>query len=416
MSIGAANQECLRRIQDSQPVLVDLRPAIEVIPGMTERSVLHAGPPVTWEHMCGPMRGAITGACLHEGWAKTPEAAVALAESGELAFASCHDRGAAGPMSGIITPSMYVYVVRNQTFGNEAYSGLYEGIGKVLRHGAYDEAVLERLAWMNRDLAPVLAAAIRRSGGIDIKTLIAEALQMGDEMHNRNKASSSRFVLALVPHLVALGKGDLERIISFMDSSGHYSLNPVMASCKATLDAAAGIADSTLVTVMARNGTEFGLRVSALGDRWFTAPAPVIDGVYFPGYGPEDANPDLGDSAITETAGLGSLAMAGAPAVVQFVGGTPKFATETTLRMYEITAGEHETFKMPNLDFRGVPIGIDIRKVVETGITPVINTGIAHRKPGIGQIGAGITAAPMACFVAALEAFAESRQKASPAV
>jgi hypothetical protein len=273
MSIGAANQECLRRIQDSQPVLVDLRPAIEVIPGMTERSVLHAGPPVTWEHMCGPMRGAITGACLHEGWAKTPEAAVALAESGELAFASCHDRGAAGPMSGIITPSMYVYVVRNQTFGNEAYSGLYEGIGKVLRHGAYDEAVLERLAWMNRDLAPVLAAAIRRSGGIDIKTLIAEALQMGDEMHNRNKASSSRFVLALVPHLVALGKGDLERIISFMDSSGHYSLNPVMASCKATLDAAAGIADSTLVTVMARNGTEFGLRVSALGDRWFTAPS-----------------------------------------------------------------------------------------------------------------------------------------------
>ncbi len=411
MSIGSANRECLRRIQDAKPVLVDLRPAIEVIPDMTERTVLHAGPPVRWEEMCGPMRGAITGACMFEGWAKTPEDAVALAGGGELGFVSCHDHGAAGPMSGIITPSMWVYVVRNEGFGNQAYSGLYEGIGKVLRHGAYSDEVLQRLRWMNRELAPVMARAIARAGGIDIKNLIAEALQMGDEMHNRNRASSARFVLALVPHLVALGDGDLERIIAFMDSSGHFSLSSVMASCKATLDAAHGIADSTIVTVMARNGTEFGIRVSGLGDRWFTAPAPVIDGVYFPGYGPEDANPDLGDSAITETAGLGSMAMAAAPAVVQFVGGTPRFATETTLKMYEITAGEHETFKMPTLDYRGVPIGIDIRKVVETGICPVINTGIAHRQPGIGQIGAGITAAPMACFVAALEAFAESRQR-----
>ncbi len=392
-------------------MLVDLRPAIEVIPEMTERTVLHAGPPVRWEEMCGPMRGAITGACMFEGWAKSPEDALALAGGGELGFVSCHDHGAAGPMSGIITPSMWVYVVRNEGFGNQAYSGLYEGIGKVLRHGAYSDEVLQRLRWMNRELAPVMARAIARAGGIDIKNLIAEALQMGDEMHNRNRASSSRFVLALVPHLVALGDGDLERIIAFMDSSGHFSLSSVMASCKATLDAAHGIADSTIVTVMARNGTEFGFRVSGLGERWFTAPAPVIDGVYFPGYGPEDANPDLGDSAITETAGLGSMAMAAAPAVVQFVGGTPRFATETTLKMYEITAGEHETFKMPTLDYRGVPIGIDLRKVVETGICPVINTGIAHRQPGIGQIGAGITAAPMACFVAALEAFAEGRKQ-----
>ena len=412
MSIGSANRECLERIQNGKPVLHDLRPAIEVIPGMTERTVLHAGPPVTWDRMCGPMRGAITGACIFEGWARTPDEAEALAAGGELVFDSCHNRGAVGPMSGIITPSMWVYVVRNETYGNEAYSGLYEGVGKVLRHGAYGAEVMERLRWMNQDLAPVMAGAIRRSGGIDIKTLIAEALQMGDEMHNRNKASSSRFVLALVPHLVALGKGDLERIVIFMDSSGHFSLNSVMASCKAVLDAAAGIPDSTIVTVMARNGTEFGIRVSGLGDRWFTAPAPVIEGVYFPGFGPEDANPDLGDSAITETAGLGSLAMATAPAVVQLVGGTPRFATETTLKMYEITAGEHETFKMPTLDFRGVPLGIDIRKVVETGISPVINTGIAHRKPGIGQIGAGITSAPMDCFMQALEAFAESRQPA----
>ena len=413
MSIGSANQESLRRIQESTAVLTDIRPAREVIPGMTERTVLHAGPPVAWEDMCGPMKGAISGACVFEGWAKTPEEGFELGASGALTFDSCHNRQAVGPMSGIITPSMALWVIRNDAFGLETYSNLYEGIGKVLRHGANTPDVLEKLRWMHDDLAPVLTEAVRRAGGIDMKSLMAEALQMGDELHNRNRGSSSRFVLALVPHLVAIGKGDLERIITFMDSSGHFSLNCVMASCKAMLDSASGVPDSTIVTTMARNGTEFGIRVSGLGDRWFTAPAPVVNGMYFPGYGPEDANPDLGDSAITETAGLGSLAMAGAPSVVKLVGGSPRFARETTLKMYEITAGEHDTFRIPPLDFRGVPLGIDIRKVVETGVTPVINTGIAHRKPGIGQIGAGLTAAPMECFVKALKAFAELRGAAA---
>jgi hypothetical protein len=409
MSIGSANQECLRRIHESTAVLVDVRLARDAIPGMGDRTVLHAGPPIAWDRMCGPMRGAISGACVFEGWVKTPEEGLELAASGALKFDSCHNHRSVGPMSGIITPSMAVHVIRNDKFGIETYANLYEGIGKVLRHGANDQAVIDRLRWMHDEMAPVLTEAVRRSGGVDIKSLVAEALQMGDEMHNRNRACSSRFILALVPHMVAVGKGDLEKIITFMDSSGHICLNSVMAACKAMLDAGHGIADSTIVTAMARNGTDFGIRVSGLGDRWFTAPSPMVDGVYFPGYGPEDANPDLGDSAITETAGLGSLAMAGAPAVVQYVGGTAKFAIETTQRMYEITAGEHETFRIPNLNFRGTPIGIDIRRVVETGITPVINTGIAHRKAGIGQIGAGLTAAPLECFVKALEAFAEMR-------
>ncbi len=409
MSIGNANKECLRRIQESSAVVTDIRLARDVIPGMTERTVLHAGPPITWDRMCGPMRGAISGACVFEGWAKTPEEGLELAASGELTFDSCHNRCSVGPMSGIITPSMAVWVIRNEKFGLETYSNLYEGIGKVLRHGANDEGVIEKLRWMHSDLAPVMTEALRRSGGIDIKTLMAEALQMGDELHNRNRGASSRFILALAPHMAANGKGDLERIITFMDSSGHFSLNCQMAACKAMLDAGNGVENSTVVTTMARNGTEFGIRVSGLGDAWFTAPAPIIDGVYFPGYGPDDANPDLGDSAITETAGLGSLAMAAAPAVVKLVGGTPQFARDTTLKMYEITAGEHDTFRLPPLDFRGVPLGIDIRKVVETGICPVINTGIAHRKPGIGQIGAGLTAAPMECFVKALEAFAAKK-------
>ena len=415
MSIAAANRDCLRRLNESTATLVDIRKAVDVIPGMTDRSVFHAGPPVEWERMCGPMKGAIAGACLFEGWARTLEEAETLAGRGAFHFDSLHNHRACGPMSGVTTPSMMVNVIRNATAGIETYCNLYEGIGKVLRHGANTPDVLDRLRWMNTELAALLKAAIHRSGGIDIKNIVAQAVQMGDEMHNRNKASNSLLTLALAPHLVAVAKSpeDAVRAITFIDGSGHFILNSVMPSCKAMLDAGAGIPDSTIVTTIARNGTEVGIRVSGTGGQWFTAPAPKIEGVYFPGFGPDDANPDIGDSAITETMGLGSCAMAAAPAIVQYVGGTPQKAVETTLRSYEITAGEHDTFKIPALNFRGTPLGIDIRKVVETGFTPVINTGIACRRPGVGQIGAGITAVPMECFVKALETFAATRSKAA---
>jgi hypothetical protein len=405
MSIRSANETCLKRIQESTANLVDVRLASEVVPGLSDYTVLHAGPPVTWDKMCGPMRGATIGACLYEGWAKTPDDAIALADSGKLSFDSCHSHDAIGPMSGIITPSMKVHVVRNERFDLERYSTLYMGVGKVLRHGAYDDSVIEKLHWMNGELADIYRAAIHRAEGIDLKNIIAQALQMGDELHNRNKASNPLFQVALFPHLVQVGSADtVTRVAEFIEQAGHFILNSVMASCKAMLDAGANVPESTIVTAIARNGVETGIRVSGTGDEWFTAPAPRIEGVYFPGYGPDDAGRDMGDSAITESAGLGSFAMAGAPAVVQYIGGSAKFAVETTLKMYEITAGEHDMFRIPPLDFRGTPLGIDVRKVVETGITPVINTGIAHKEPGIGQIGAGLTAAPMECFVKALEA------------
>ncbi|MBE0582696.1 MAG: DUF1116 domain-containing protein [Desulfofustis sp.] len=412
MSINEANKTCLQKIQESTAVWSDIRTARDVIPGMTERTVLHAGPPVAWENMCGPMRGSITGACIYEGWAKTPEEVEQLAVSGELEFDSSHHHHAIGPMSGIITPSMEVNVVSNTVHNIETYSTLYMGIGKVLRHGAFDDEVLAKLRWMNAELAPLLKAALQRAGGIDLKSIVAQAVQMGDELHNRNKASNALLLTALVQHLIAVGeKNEVIKAIDFIDKAGHFILNAVMAGSKGMLDAGSNIENSTIVTALARNGYETGIRVSGLGDRWFTAPAPMIEGVYFPGFGPDDANPDMGDSAITETVGLGSFAMAGAPAVVEYIGGTAQFAMETTMRMYEITAGEHETYKLPPVNFRGTPLGIDIRKVVETGITPVINTGIACKRPGVGQIGAGLTAAPMACFTAALEAFVHRNEK-----
>ena len=398
--VEAANREALRRVLDAHPVLVDVRPALEVVPGMTPTTVLHAGPPLPWARMSGPVRGAILGALLYERLAETPEEAERLAGSGTLTFDSCHHHGAVGPMAGITTARMPVFVVENTSRGNRSYSTLNEGLGKVLRYGAYAPDVVERLRWMEAVLGPALGAAVRHAGGVDVRTLIAQAVQMGDECHNRNRAASALLIKVLAPHVAALDlpADERTRVLTFAAGNEHFFLNLGMAACKAALDAAHELAGSSLVTAMARNGTEFGIRVSGLGERWFTGPAETPAGLYFAGFGPEDANPDMGDSAITETAGLGGFAMAGAPAIVQFVGGTPADALRATRRMYEITLGESEAYRLPVLDFRGTPTGIDVRLVLQTGIRPQINTGIAHRRAGIGQIGAGLVSPPLQCF------------------
>lgn len=408
--ITAANERFLENVRAGSAHLRAVRRARDVIPFLGEYALLHAGPPVAWENMCGPMKGAVIGASIWEGWAKTPDEARALAASGKIRFDSAHHHGAIGPMSGVISPSMWVQCVRNEPFGIECYAALFMGMGKVLRHGAYDQSVIDRLNWMNTELGPLLAAAVDRAEGVDIKGLIAQAIQMGDEVHNRHRASNLLLIMALLPHMANVGSPDVvERAARFMENAQQFVLPSIMAGCKAMLAAGHGIEDCTLLTAIARNGFETGIRVSGLGDTWFTAPAPHIKGIYFPGYGPEDATPDLGDSAITETMGLGSLAMAGAPTVVQVVGGTPAMALEINLRMYQICIAEHDVFRIPALNFRGTPLGIDIRKVIENDCPPVINTGISHKAGGIGQIGAGITAVPVECFQKAVAALYEKR-------
>ena len=346
---------------------------------------------------------------MFEGLAQTPEEATALVERGEIEFAPCHHYGAVGPMAGVTTASMPVFVVENRDFGNQAYSTLNEGLGKVLRYGAFEPEVLERLHWFRNVLGPVLGEAIRLSGGIDFKSLIAQAIQMGDEGHNRNKAGTALFLRSVAPWLLQTGASNaiLETVFQFIGDNEMFVLNPIMASCKAIMDTAHNIEGSTLVTAMARNGTDFGIRVSGLGDQWFTAPSAIPKGLFFPGFQAEDANPDIGDSTITETVGIGGFAMAAAPAIVKFVSGTPRDALNSTLEMYEITLTESDSFTIPQLDFRGTPTGIDIRKVVETGITPRVNTGIAHKQAGIGQIGAGLVRPPLSCFESAVACMAE---------
>ena len=410
INIEQANTTAVERIVSARPMLTGVAPARDVIPGMKDNLLLHAGPPIEWARMSGPLRGAMIGAILFEGLAKNEKDAIALAEKGKVEFEPCHHHGTVGPMAGVTSASMKVYVVENVEHGNKSFSNLNEGYGKVLRYGAYSEDVLKKLHWMNDVLGTALADALAQSNGIDLRALISEALHMGDEGHNRNKAGSLIYLKLVAPLIAKVVKDSavLSEVLQFIGDNALSVLNPVMAACKAMTDAAHGVEGSTIVTTMARNGTDFGIRVSGLGEhQWFTAPAEIPVGLFFSGFTQDDANPDIGDSAITETAGIGGFAMATAPAIVTFVGGTPKDAMNATLEMYEITFGESKLFTMPSLDFRGTPTGIDIRKVVELGITPRINTGIAHKNAGVGQVGAGLVRPPLKIFEDALIAFAE---------
>ena len=409
-AVEAANRQAFDAYLSAQPVLRGIGVAGKVLPNMAERMILHAGPPIAWEDMCGPMQGAIIGAILYEGWAKDTTGACALASGGEIVFEPCHHHGAVGPMAGAISPSMPVWMVVDAAHGNQAFCNFNEGIGRALRFGANSPDVIDRLKWMGQVLGPTLRAGMEILGELDLKTLIAQALHMGDEVHNRNVAASSLFLKRLIPALLktATPSADIAAAVDFLVGNDHFFLNLSMAACKAMLDAAHGVPGSSMVTAMARNGVEFGIRVSGTGDQWFTTRAPVVDGLFFPGYTAADAAPDLGDSAITETAGVGGFAMAASPAIVKFVGGTPQDAIDNTMAMTYITLGRNGAFTLPAMNFAGSPAGIDVRKVVDTGIQPIINTGIAHREAGVGQIGAGITRAPLACFTQAVSALASA--------
>jgi hypothetical protein len=374
---------------------------------MHDRMILHAGPPITWDRMCGPQRGAVMGALVYEGLAQDEAEAAKLAASGAIEFAPCHHHHAVGPMAGVVSPRMPVFIIENKTFGNRAFCTQNEGLGKVLRYGGLGAEVYERLRWMEIHLYPALDRALQTlPDGIDLRSLIAQAMHMGDECHNRNRAATSLFLRAIAPALARTNQDNetLARVIEFIDRNDHFFLNLSMPAGKAMLEPGEAVPGSTILTVMARNGTDFGIRMAGLPERWFIAPAGEVQGLYFPQFSAADANPDIGDSTVTETAGYGGMAMAAAPAITKFVGGTPQMATQATLEMYEITYDEHEQFTIPALNFRGTPCGIDVRKVMETGILPQINTGIAHKEPGVGMVGAGILRAPEQCFQEAFQA------------
>ncbi|MEA3501953.1 MAG: DUF1116 domain-containing protein [Actinomycetota bacterium] len=404
-----ANETAIDRMLAVRPQLVDVEVARDVFPGMTDRTFLHAGPPLEWERASGPMRGAIIGAMLYEGLADDPDDAATKAARGDIELSPCHHHGAVGPMAGVTSPSMPVAVVTDAAGDGVAYSTLNEGLGKVLRYGAYGPEAIDRLHWMDEVLGPVLSAVLESRGPIDLQSLIAQALQMGDDGHNRNRAVTSLFLREIAGSLIDGADAPLNQrraVFDFIEGNDHFMLNLVMAAGKLGSDAASGVPASSLVTVMARNGTDFGIRLSGTGDEWFIAPAPPVDGLYLGSFTEEDASPDIGDSTITETVGLGGLAMAAAPAIVGFVGGTAAGAVRRTLAMYEITMAEHPAYQIPMLEFRGTPVGIDAARVVRTEVLPQINTGVAGKVPGTGMVGAGLVEAPIECFVQGINALA----------
>ncbi len=406
--IGAANAKVMDIILRGMPKLTGMARAIDVIPGMKPNMILHAGPPITWDRMCGPMRGAVIGGLIYEGKATTPDEAERLAASGEIEYAPCHEHSTVGPMAGIVMPSMPVFVLRNEEFGNSAYCTMNEGLGKVLRYGAFAPEVIEKLRWMDSVLYPVLDDAIADMGAIDLKNVMAQALHMGDEVHNRNRAATSLLYRAMAPAIVRSCSDSKKagEVLEFINGNDHFFLNLSMPACKVTLDAARDVPGSSVVIAMTRNGTDFGIQLSGTGDEWFTGPADVPDALFFPGYTKEDANPDIGDSSITETNGLGGFAIAASPAIVQFVGGTTSDAIQYTLEMYEIAAAENTVYQIPYLNFRGTPTGIDVVKVITKNILPFIDTGVAHREPGVGQVGAGVLSASAEPFTRAFEGLA----------
>ncbi len=409
----AANATACARMLAAEAQLVDVRPARDVV-GLERGQFCHAGPPIEWSRASGPLRGALVGAMLLEGLAADPQDAERQLADGRLADGTpvelmpCHDRDGVGPMAGVVSPSMWVSVLRDAVHQNTSWCTLNEGLGKVLRYGAYGPEVIERLRWMETVLGPALAHALRATGPVDVKAIVGQMVQMGDEGHNRNRAGTLMLMRDLLPSIVEgdLGSAETARVARFIGGNDHFFLNLVMPAGKLETLAAAGVPGSTVVTTMARNGTDFGIQVSGTGSEWFTGPAGVPDGLFLGSYGPEDANPDIGDSAITETVGLGGFAMAGAPAIVRFVGGTVPDALRTTQEMYEITLAENPAFALPVLDFRGAPTGIDVTRVVRTGILPQINTGMAGRIAGTGQVGAGLVNPPMECFVGAVRGLA----------
>ena len=402
-----ANALAFARMTAAEAKLVDVRPAAQAL-SLERGTFLHAGPPLEWARASGPMRGALIGAVLLEGLADTPEQAEEQLAAGHYTLEPCHHRDAVGPMAGVVSPSMWMYELRDDVYDNTSWCSLNEGLGKVLRYGAYGPEVIDRLHWMTRVLGPLLQQSVRASGPFDIKSIIAQMLQMGDEGHNRNRAGSLMLLRELLPGLITADapSADIAEVVRFSGANEHFFLNLGMPACKLATLAAHNIPGCTIVTTMARNGTDFGIRVSGAGEEWFVGPANTPEGLFLGSFGPEDANPDIGDSAITETGGIGGFAMAAAPAIVKFVGGDVPFALEATQRMYGITEGEHTAYTVPILEFRGTPTGIDVTKVVRTGILPQINTGMAGAVAGVGQVGAGLVTPPVQCFPAALASLA----------
>ncbi len=403
----AANHMAFSRMVEANPILLDVRPAINVLPGLSRDTILTSGPPIGWAGYTGGQRDAIIGGAQFEGLAKDRTDAIAKLDRGEIKVAGCHDYGCVGSLAGIYTASMPVFVVENNAAGNIAFCNMYEGSNpRRLNYGVYDEGVHERLLFVQNEVVPVIADAVRHAGGVPLKPIMKRALTMGDELHSRNAAAALIFLRELVPSFLALASSGAERItraVKAVTDDQYFFLRLSMAAAKATADAARNIERSSVVTAMVFNCKGFAIRVSGLGDTWFNGPYPSVQAKLFEGHNEDEITWMGGESIITETIGLGGFAQAGAPALQNYQGGSYEPMIARNKELYQIVVGENPSLLIPAFGFRGTPTGIDIFKVLETKVLPTMDIGIAGRDGG--QIGAGIVRAPIACFEAAAEAY-----------
>lgn len=403
-----ANRLTFERLTKADPVLVDVRPAGEFIPGFTRETILTSGPPMDWPDYVGGQREAIIGGALFENLAKDRDEAISKLDAGEIKVGPCHDFGCVGSLAGIYTASMPVFVVENRTFGNIACCNIYEGSNpRRLNYGVYDDGVRERLLIVQNEIIPVVAETLRHTDGIPLKPIIKRALNMGDELHSRNTAAALLFLRELVPSLLAVasssGSDRVTRAVKAMSDDHYFFLRLSMAAAKATADAARGIDGASVVTAMAFNCQGFAIRVGGLGDAWFKGPHASVEAKLFEGHTEDEITWMGGESIITETIGLGGFAQAAAPALQTYQGGSYEAMVSRNQELYEITVGENPDYLIPALGYRGTPTGIDIFKVLESRVLPVMDVGIAGRNGG--QIGAGVVRAPLTCFERAAEAY-----------
>lgn len=346
------------------------------------------------------------GAALHEKWAVSREDAEDKFRRNEIKLGACNDHATVGAGAGILSPSMPVLICRDMHNGNEGYCLPFEGRSGLGVWGVYNDDVEATLQVIEKQFAPAVNQVLTEQGGIPVKGIIARSLQMNDDIHTRQTAAGLILLSEIAPKLM---HSDLDReaitMCIEMFSSSERWFHPLgMASAMSTIRGLKGTEYSTVVTAICNGGVNTGLKVAALGEQWFTAPAPMLTGSYLsPQWSEKDASPYCGDSTITEVVGMGAFAGAAAPSVLRLRGGTYQDGINQSMDMRTLTVGLNSNYPIPLLDFTGPGLAIDIRKVINTG-TPVVCHGGIISKDG-GQIGAGIATFPMEVYVDAMYAF-----------
>lgn len=402
--VDAANAEVLRRLDTGVPFLVGVEAAAAVVPGVEGRMLLHCGPAIGWEDVADPLRRSMRAAAVAEGWAADPAEADELLASGAVRLEPANLHDTVVPMASAVGPSAPVLVVEMETPDGtvRTFAPINQGPGETAWFGRDTPAAVERLLLLRDVAGPAVAEILGRTGPLDVLAVATQGIAMGDDLHMRTQAATNLLVRTWLPHVAALPDHLRERFAQFLGGNHLFFLTLAMASARALTAWAGRVEGSSIVTTMSRNGTTFGIRLAG-SDHWHvTASPPVGEALYYAGHGPDDAAPDIGDSAVLELVGLGGPAAGNSPAVAAFLGGTMADAARATETFRRICVGASSRFVLPALGFSGTPVGVDVRAVVELGLTPKVTTGILAARSGEGQVGAGVATAPLDCFVAAL--------------